>query len=276
MIRSDVLIESGFAYLTSAQHRFYHPLLWLARRGKPALKAVLAENTNVDVTVLPYDPQVLDWLRQEREAGRPLVLATASHERNAHAIADHLGLFDQTFATADGVNLSSHSKRDKLVAEFGERNFDYADNSHDDIAVWQSAERAYVVNPSSVVERAARKIGNVERVIESRPPTLKTWSKSLRLHQCLKNLLIFVPLLAAHKLGNIDLILAALLAFFAFGLCASSVYLLNGLLDLEDDRHHPTKRKRPLASGAPPLTGGIGLFPVLLVAAALGGTRSRC
>ncbi|CAG9229709.1 integral membrane protein [Paraburkholderia tropica] len=267
LLRSDVLIESGFAYLTSAPLRFYRPLLWLLRGGKPALKAGLAENTNVDVTVLPYDPQVLDWLRQEREAGRPLVLATASHERYAHAIADHLGLFDQTFATADGVNLSSHRKRDKLVAEFGEKNFDYAGNSHDDVAVWQSAARAYVVNPSSGVERAARKIGNVERVIESRPPTLKTWSKSLRLHQWLKNLLIFVPLLAAHKLANIDLVFASLLAFLAFGLCASSVYLLNDLLDLEDDRHHPTKRKRPLASGALPLTWGIGLFPVLLVGA---------
>ncbi|WP_321783618.1 UbiA family prenyltransferase [Paraburkholderia sp. J94] len=267
LIRSDVLIESGFAYLTSAPHRFYRPILWLLRGGKPALKAGLAEHTNVDVTVLPYDPQVLDWLRQEREAGRPLVLATASHERYAHAIANHLGLFDQTFATADGVNLSSHRKRDKLVAEFGEKNFDYAGNSHDDVAVWQSAARAYVVNPSSGVERAARKIGNVERVIESRPPTFKTWSKSLRLHQWLKNLLIFVPLLAAHKLANIDLVFASLLAFLAFGLCASSVYLLNDLLDLEDDRHHPTKRKRPLASGALPLTWGIGLFPVLLVGA---------
>jgi 4-hydroxybenzoate polyprenyltransferase len=117
------------------------------------------------------------------------------------------------------------------------------------------------------VERAARKIGNVERVIESRPPTLKTWSKSLRLHQWLKNLLIFVPLLAAHKLSDLGLVLTTLLGFLAFGLCASSVYLLNDLLDLEDDRHHPTKRKRPLASGALPLTWGIGLFPVLLVGA---------
>lgn len=267
LIRSDVLIESGFAYFKSAPLRFYRPLVWLARGGKPALKAGLAESTNVDVTVLPYDPQVLDWLKEERQAGRELVLATATHERYARAIADHLGLFDQTFATADGVNLSSHRKREKLVAEFGEKNFDYAGNSHDDVAVWQSAARAYVVNPSSGVERAARKIGNVESVIESRPPMLKTWSKSLRLHQWLKNLLIFVPLLAAHKLDRPELVIAALLAFVAFGLCASSVYLLNDLLDLEDDRHHPTKRKRPFASGALPLTWGIALFPVLLVCA---------
>jgi 4-hydroxybenzoate polyprenyltransferase len=267
LIRSDVLIESGFAYLKAAPHRFYKPLLWLARDGKSGLKAGLADATKVDVAVLPYDHAVLEWLKEERDAGRSLILATASNERYAQAISDHLGFFDKTFASNGEVNLSSHKKREKLVAEYGEKGFDYAGNSHDDIAVWKSAERAYVINPSNGVERAARKIGNVERVIESRPPLAKMWAKSLRLHQWLKNLLIFVPLLAAHKLSSPDLVIAALLAFLTFGLCASSVYLLNDLLDLEDDRHHPVKRRRPLASGALPLSSGLALFPVLLVGA---------
>ncbi len=265
LIRSDVLIESGFAYLKAAPHRFYKPLMWLAHGGKPELKTRLAGATNVDVTVLPYDATVLEWLKEERAAGRTLVLATASHERYAHAIADHLKLFDKTFATNDTVNLSAHNKREKLVAEYGEKGFDYAGNSHDDVAVWQSADRAYVVNPSNGVERAARKIGNVERVIESRAPSARIWAKSLRLHQWLKNLLIFLPLLAGHKLSSPGLVINALVAFLVFGLCASSVYLLNDLLDLEDDRHHPVKRRRPLASGALPLTWGLALFPVLLV-----------
>ncbi|TKC91774.1 UbiA family prenyltransferase [Trinickia terrae] len=267
LIRSDVLIESGFAFLKSKPHRFYKPLLWLLRGGKPALKAGLADTTNLDVSVLPYDPVVLEWLTAERKAGRHLVLATASHERYAQAIASHLDLFDRTFATDAGTNLSSSNKRDRLVAEYGEKGFDYAGNSHDDIAVWRSANRAYVVNPHNGVERAAQKIGNVERVIESRPATLKTWSKSLRLHQWLKNLLIFLPLLAGHMLSSPEHVLAGLLAFLAFGLCASSVYLLNDLLDLEDDRHHPVKRKRPFASGALPLSLGIALFPILLTVA---------
>jgi 4-hydroxybenzoate polyprenyltransferase/phosphoserine phosphatase len=264
LIRSDVLIESGLAYLKAAPLRFYRPILWFARGGKPALKAGLARSTDIDVTVLPYDPAVLDWLKKEREAGRSLVLATASHERYAHAIADHLGLFDQVFATEDGgVNLSAQHKRDQLVAAFGAKNFDYAGNSRADIPVWESAARAYVVNPSPGV----REIGNVERVIESRPPVFKAGVKSLRLHQWLKNLLIFVPLLAAHWFAYPERVIAALLAFLAFGLCASSVYLLNDLLDLEDDRHHPTKHKRPLASGALPLTWGLALCPFLLMGA---------
>ncbi|MEX3784489.1 UbiA family prenyltransferase [Paraburkholderia sp. BR14374] len=265
LIRSDVLIECGFAFTRSAPHRFYEPLLWLLRGGKAGLKARLAEATDIDVTVLPYDATVIEWLREERAAGRSLVLATASHERYANAIADHLGLFDKTFATHSDINLSAHRKRDRLVAEFGEKGFDYAGNSHDDVAVWAAAERAYVINPSSGVERAARKQGNVERVIDQRSAWPGTWAKSLRLHQWLKNLLIFVPLLAAHQLSDAALVVSALLAFFAFGVCASSVYLLNDLLDLEDDRHHPTKRKRPLASGALPLVWGAALFPVLLV-----------
>ncbi len=267
LIRSDLLIESAFAYLKSAPHRFYNPLLWLARGGKAELKTRLADATDIDVTVLPYDAAVIEWLTAERSAGRSLVLATASHERYAQAISAHLGLFDKTFATDDTVNLSAGNKRDQLVAEYGEKGFDYAGNAHGDLAVWRSAERAYVVNPHTGVERAARKIGNVEQVIESRPAVVKTWCKALRLHQWLKNLLIFVPLLAGHMLSSPDPVLAAVLAFFMFGLCASSVYLLNDLFDLDDDRHHPVKRKRPLASGAMPLIWGLGLFPVLLVVA---------
>jgi 4-hydroxybenzoate polyprenyltransferase len=268
LIRSDVLIECGFAFAKAAPHRFYEPLLWFAREGKPGLKARLAEATDIDVTVLPYDPTVIEWLQEERAGGRTLVLATACHERYANAIADHLGFFDKTFATHNDINLSANRKRDRLVEEFGEKGFDYAGNSHDDVPVWAAAERAYVVNPSSGVERAARKQGNVERVIDQRSGSPRAWAKSLRLHQWLKNLLIFVPLLAAHQVSHTPAVIAAVLAFFAFGMCASSVYLLNDLLDLDDDRHHPTKRRRPLASGAVPLVWGAMLVPVLLL---LGG-----
>ncbi|MBY4870401.1 UbiA family prenyltransferase [Burkholderia sp. Bp9017] len=267
LLRSDVLIESGFCYLKSSPLRCHAPLAWLLRGGKPVLKSRLAAETDLDVSVLPFDPQIVEWLKDERANGRTIVLATASHEKYAHAIAEHLALFDEVLATNDQVNLSAHRKRDRLVARFGEHGFDYAGNSRDDLPVWQAAERAYVVNAPAAVKRAAEKAGNVERVFESRPPALKTWARSLRMHQWLKNLLIFLPLLAGHMLGSPHLIVNAALAFVAFGLCASSVYLLNDLLDLEDDRHHPTKCRRPLASGALPLAWGLAAFPALLVGA---------
>ncbi|MBN6728079.1 UbiA family prenyltransferase [Burkholderia multivorans] len=267
LLRSDVLIESGFSYLKSFPLRFISPLCWLARGGKPALKAKLAAHTDLDVSVLPYEPQIVEWLREERANGRTIVLATASHAKYAHAIAEYLQLFDEVLATDDRINLSSRQKRDRLVARFGEYGFDYVGNSRDDIPVWQAAHRAYVVNATPSVKRTAQRAGNVERIVESRTPALKTWAKSLRMHQWLKNLLIFLPLLAGHMLGSPHLVVNAVLAFVTFGLCASSVYLLNDLLDLEDDRHHPTKCRRPFASGALPLAWGLAAFPILLASA---------
>jgi 4-hydroxybenzoate polyprenyltransferase len=263
LIRSDMLIESGFSFVKSKPHLFYRPLTWLVRGGKTTVKALLAESADIDVAVLPYDPVVVEWLRSERARGRSLVLATASHERYARAIADHLGFFDKIFATSGDLNLSGINKQNRLVAEFGEKGFDYVGNSLDDLVVWRSAERAYVVNPHRGVRKAAQKLGNVERVFESRIPAAKIWTKSLRLHQWLKNLLIFVPPLAGHMLTR-GHFAASLIAFLAFGLCASSVYLLNDLLDLQDDRHHPVKCKRALASGAMPLLIGLALVPILL------------
>ncbi|TDY25421.1 4-hydroxybenzoate polyprenyltransferase [Paraburkholderia sp. BL6665CI2N2] len=264
LLHSDVLVECGFAFFRSAPHRLYQPFNWFAIGGKSALKSRLEENANLDVTVLPYDKQVIDWLSGQRAAGRTLALATTSHEHVAARIAEHLGIFDKVFANSEQLSRSAYVKRDTLVAEYGEKGFDYVGNSHDDISVWQAADRAYVVNPLMGVERAARKHGNVERVFENRSPPLKVCAKSLRLHQWLKNLLIFVPLLAGHHIASLPLVALALVAFLVFGMCASSVYLLNDLLDLEDDRHHPVKCRRPLASGAMPLLLGVLLFPALL------------
>ncbi|WNG50842.1 UbiA family prenyltransferase [Archangium minus] len=96
----------------------------------------------------------------------------------------------------------------------------------------------------------------------------RTLLKALRVHQWAKNVLVFVPLLAAHKALNASLLLQALLGFISFSLCASSVYVLNDLLDLDSDRKHPTKRKRPFAAGDLSVRAGLWLAPVLLGAGA--------
>ncbi len=95
---------------------------------------------------------------------------------------------------------------------------------------------------------------------------LEVWARALRLHQWAKNLLLFVPLAAAHRLDDRAALLAVLLGFIAFGLVASATYVVNDLLDLESDRLHPTKRERPFASGQlAPRVGWIGA-PLLLAA----------
>jgi 4-hydroxybenzoate polyprenyltransferase len=270
LLHSDLLIESGLAHIRGKPFQALHPLLWLIQ-GKARLKEKLAHSAKIDVSTLPYNDQVLSLITEERAKGRSLILATASHKIYAAQIAEHLGLFDRVLATEGRTNLSAENKRDLLVAEFGESGFDYMGNSHDDLPVWKSARHAFIVNPEKGLETKAQKLGNVEAVITTPSANrFRLWAKELRFHQWLKNLLIFVPLLASHELSQVNLVVNGLLAFLFFGMCASSVYLLNDLLDLADDRHHSSKRHRPFASGSLSVKSGLLAFPILLAAAFAG------
>jgi len=262
LLKSDILFLSFVSFLKRNFFHLFLPFLWLFR-GKAYLKSMLAQQTAIDVEVLPYDRRVLDLLVAEKARNRQIVLATATHISCADRIASHLGIFDRVIATDGSTNLSSENKRDALVAEFGQKGFDYIGNSRDDLVVWASAERSYLVNPEWGVERRARKIGTIEEVIVSKKRTINAWLESLRPHQWLKNLLVFIPLVAAHSVTDFHLLGLAALAFLLFSLCASSVYLLNDIVDLEDDRHHPRKKYRPLASGDLSMKTGLttaGLF----------------
>ncbi|MBB4862982.1 4-hydroxybenzoate polyprenyltransferase [Pseudomonas nitritireducens] len=270
LIHSDLLLESGLSFLKHQPLQFLSPLRWLAG-GKSILKSRLAQAAPVDVAVLPYNQAVLRLIEREKAQGRPIVLATASHRHYAEQIAAHLGVFDQVLASDESINLSADRKRDALVREYGEGGYDYAGNSRDDLPVWAKARYAYLVNSNGKITRQAHLNGNVED--ELKPDSrnlLRLWMKALRLHQWAKNALIFIPLLASHRLLEMDLLLSGVLAFFLFGLCASSVYILNDLLDLEDDRHHSSKCRRPFASGALSISSGLLAFPLLLGGAFLG------
>jgi 4-hydroxybenzoate polyprenyltransferase/phosphoserine phosphatase len=266
LLQSDMLAESGLAFVKRRPLAAPRLLLWLLE-SKAMLKEKLARETSIDVTCLPYNVQLLEWLRHEKSQGREIVLATATHLLLAERIADHLQLFDKVIATSEGINLSRQAKCDALVAAYGEQGFDYAGNSLDDLPVWAKARAAIVVNPERGVESAARRQGNVDRVLPGQPAGLRVWARALRFHQWLKNLLIFVPLLASHQFTNPDQVLRGIVAFVLFGMCASSVYLLNDMFDLEDDRHHPTKRNRPLASGALRIKEGLLVCAGLLAGA---------
>ena len=134
----------------------------------------------------------------------------------------------------------------------------------DDLPVWRSARQAYVVNAPASIEQRARSLNNIAAVMPSQSPTLRDWMKGLRLHQWLKNLLLFVPLVAAHRYTEPLLVIDALIAFLCFGLCASSVYILNDLLDLRDDRIHAAKAAAVrLRSTVSPV--GLIAFPCLLL-----------
>ena len=269
LVKSDLLFLSFFSFLKRKVAGLFLPFLWLFH-GKAFLKSRLAELAPLDVTVLPYEKRVLDFLNAERAKNRQIILATASHISYAKQIAAHLGIFDRVMATDGNRNLSSNIKREALVSEFGVKGFDYMGNSRADLAVWESARKAYLVNPERGVEKRALKIGNVEEVIVTKKGGFGAWCRALRPHQWMKNFLVFIPLITAHLIADIALLTNALLAFLFFSLCASSVYLLNDTIDLEDDRHHPRKKHRPLATGDLSLKTGLMTAGLFLVASFIG------
>lgn len=266
LIRTDLLHEAMFLLLKQSPLSLLLVPFWLLR-GKANLKQKIAERVGIDAASLPYHAAFLTYLRQQKKAGRQLVLATASARPYADAVARHLNLFDAVHASEDGVNLSSRRKAERLEQLFGARGFVYAGNAKPDLQVWQRAAGAILVDTPDGVKRQARKLCAIDREFNSPRPGMITYLKAMRLHQWLKNALVFVPLLTAHRFTEIDLLVQAGLAFLAYGLCASSVYLLNDLLDLSADRAHPRKRQRPFASGDLPLLHGVILIPVLLLGA---------
>lgn len=268
LIHTDMLHESALRVLRDSPLKILRIPLMLAR-GKAALKQYLASCTDFDPRALPYNQELLEWLRLQRSDGRSLVLCTASDRAIAEPIAGHLAIFDEVIASDGVLNVAGRHKAETLVQRFGDGGFDYAGNSDQDLPVWQRARHAIVVNGSDRLARQAQAACTVERVFPPRRAQGLDWWQMLRVHQWLKNLLLFVPLLAAHELGNPAKWTQLLLAFLAFNLCASAVYIANDLLDLESDRLHPRKRRRPFASGVMPTWQGGLLAPLLLVAGLL-------
>lgn len=260
LVKTDLLYESLLALLSRNPLYVFLLPFWLLR-GKASLKHEIARRVELDVTTLPYDARVVDALRET--SARPRVLCTASNERLAQAVADHLGVFDLVLASDAQTNLAGFGKGHALAERFGERGFDYAGNSSVDLHVWRRSRRGWVVNGSSGLAGQASGVCEVQHHMPCEGGRLHAWLRALRLHQWLKNLLVFVPLLASHRVFDADAVLASTLAFLAFGICASGVYILNDLLDLPSDRRHPRKCRRPFAAGQLSLMHGLVAAPLL-------------
>jgi 4-hydroxybenzoate polyprenyltransferase len=264
LIRTDMLAE-GVSLLASSRPSALASALLAG--GRSAVKAAVARAAAVDVAALPYNEDVLSYVRAARALGRPVYLATGSDRRCAEAVAAQLGLFDGVFASEGGENLVGAAKAALLCERFGERGFEYVGNSGVDLAVWARAAAAVVVGGRRLEARAR---GVCPRVARIAVPGLGAGglAKALRVHQWLKNLLVFCPVFAAHDFGGAALA-ASLAAFVAFSLCASGVYLLNDFMDIANDRAHPSKRRRPLASGRLGAAGAAALVAALFAASAL-------
>ena len=263
LIKTDLLIESLGRLLRQEPLALFDLPGWLLK-GKANLKREVARRVELDPMLLPYRAALLDYLRAEHAKGRPIVLATASDQRFATQVAEHLKLFDLVLASDGTTNLSGERKRSRLVEAFGAGGFDYVGNESRDLAVWSAARKAIVVNPNPRLLRGVARVAECESAFAERAASLREYLGALRPEHWLKNLLVFVPIFAAHLFMVPELLVRAAVLFAGFCCCASSGYLINDVLDLQADRRHPQKRTRPFASGRLPLTYALTMAPALL------------
>jgi 4-hydroxybenzoate polyprenyltransferase len=249
LLRTDTLHELIAASL-GRPGVLFGALRQFISHGRAGLKRHLADNVPIDVNLLPVNSQVLEFVRTEHAKGRVVYLATGADAGIAEAITRRFSEFSGSFASDGDTNLTSNNKGDLLERKFGAEGFDYIGNSVKDRAVWQKASRAYLAShrPMTRPPRWSRGVSFAGMLAEPGRSGWWLWLRELRVHQSVKNVLIFLPTIAAHVFDAQNL-LRLVGGFAAFTLMASSVYLLNDLLDLRSDRLHTRKSQRPLAAG---------------------------
>ena len=263
LVKTDTLLESVLLLLKKNPLSFALIPYWLLR-GKAHLKWQIANRAMPDPALLPYNKAFLLFLKKEKARGRKLVLATGSDERIAKHVAKYLGIFDDVIGSTSKENCSGQKKAEILNKTYGHGKYEYAGNSRKDVFVWRKAAGAYVVRANA---RVLKQASRVSKVIQTFPAEISVGSiiKTIRIHQWSKNLLVFVPALFGHKFATDPFLPESILAFIAFSLFASSVYIINDLLDLESDRLHEHKKQRPFASGSFSISSGFALLMILLV-----------
>ncbi|WP_323004484.1 UbiA family prenyltransferase [Denitromonas sp.] len=263
---TDTLLESLIKLLKQSPLNLIWIAWWLLK-GRARFKASVAQKVQISAAHLPYRQALVEYLIQQKSAGRRIVLATAAHRSIAEAVAEHLGLFDTVLATEHDHNLKSASKLDAIRARVG-NDFVYAGDCAADLPIWNAATAAILVGvPPGTASRLNASVP-VECSFPAESGGIAVWLKALRVHQWSKNLLLFVPLLTAFSFFDTSKLFAVLVGFIAFSLAASATYIANDLLDLENDRAHPRKRSRPFASASLPIAHGLIAASVALTIAA--------
>lgn len=248
LLNSDMLFESVLIMLKNNPFLLFLLPFWLFK-GKVYLKNNIFSRIEFNPASLPYREEVLDYIKQEKNHNRAIILVTATPQFVAEKISDYLGLFSDVYGSDEKTNLKSDNKKEKLIKLFGEKSFDYMGDTYADLSVWEAANKAIIVsNDKNLIKKAQKSNNNNLLINLEKKNKLKVIIKEIRVYQWVKNVLIFLPVLMAHKL-EMQLLIQSLIAFIAFSFTASSVYVTNDLLDLESDRLHPRKKNRPIAAG---------------------------
>ena len=272
LVKSDTLVD-GVLVLARQHPRLLLSIPGWIAKGKAAFKQRVTERVSLDVDHLPYNKPLLEFLFHQHAQGRKLYLATAADRTLADRIAAHFGIFAGVLASDGAHNLAGGNKLAAFQARFGEE-FSYIGNARPDLPILSTCREPMLANPDRALMAGLRSAHvTPHHIFRDGSPPLRAWLKAIRLHQWAKNVLVFLPLLLAHAWSGpqaLGTALGAVIAFLSFGLCASATYIVNDLLDIEADRRHQSKSRRPFAAGNLSALSGAGVvFFFLFVSASL-------
>ena len=263
LVKSDTLVDTVVVLARQSPRTVLLFPKWIVE-GKASFKRKVSSLAELDVVHLPYNQPLLEYLRQQHAEGREIYLATGADTLLADRVAAHLGIFSGVLASDGSVNLTGHNKLMAFQQRFP-AGFCYIGNARPDVLLLTHCVHPMVANPHGRLLAGLRSAAvRPVRIFSDAASPVKAWIKAIRLHQWAKNVLIFLPLLLAHVYAA-GPVAATFLAFLSFGLAASATYILNDLLDLEADRHHPRKRRRPFASGDLSPIAGVATVVVFFV-----------
>lgn len=269
LIQTDLLYERLLLLCRLSPLRLFQ-IPWFLLQGKLRFKKWIFSKVEIDFSMLPYRAEVLEKVRLARQRGETTLLLSASLQEDVDQVMRHLKLFDQGVGSRH-ENFKGAAKTKYLESHYLNNNVTYVGDSGSDFPVWKHGHKIIAVNPHP---RLMKKIQSLQKPVEFICDSEKVFGlilKQLRVHQWVKNILVFIPVFSAHRFNDILPWIASLRGFFAFSFLASAVYVFNDLCDLKTDRVQEAKKHRPLASGRLPLKLGIALVPVCLV---LGGVVS--
>ena len=235
------------------------------------VKARIQSEGRVDIATLPVNEQVLAYCRQSKEEGRPVWLVSAADQSVVDQVAKHFDVFDRAVGSDGAVN-NKGSAKGAFLRQVAPEGFEYVGDSRADLKVWAKAKAASLVGGGAARARAVERMGVTIANRFDRPRRgIGAWVKAMRLHQWAKNALIFVPAIMSMQIADPATLGTLLIALPLLGAMASGTYILNDLIDLHADRTHPTKHKRPFASGRLKIWQGFVVGPALILGGLAGG-----
>lgn len=250
LVFTDMLYESFWSAFSKDWTILIKSFFWLLK-GKAYLKNNLYRVSDIDVTNLPYNNEVIDLIKKYRKKSTHIALVTASNQNMANKIANYLNIFDEVKGSTKKINLQGKLKANFLKIRYGTGGFDYVGDSFDDLHSWKKAKKAILVNNDPSIIKACRKVNSNFKQLKTKSSKnlILEYIKTIRAYQWIKNVLVFAPMFAANQL-TLENLNNSSIAFIAFCLSASSAYLFNDLLDLKADRSHSYKKFRPIANGS--------------------------